>query len=554
MRKRFKCLLSVLLAVITVCSAAAPALALTPTYRVTKAYEASRYYKELLEVELTGNYRADLVNIALTQVGYHEGENAKDRDGMHMGNQGNWTEYGYYCECDGFAWCAMFITWCARQAKIPQSIIYDSRLARNYSFGVDFEKRGEYIPRIGDLVFFVEPGQEWTHVGIVLGTDDVGVYTIEGNTRDQVRVRYYEFDDEYIKGYGPYESEPCTEDMIVRDNIYKANFDLNGGEGKRRKQYTTEGDPLCLYVNAPDETADDDETILEPENNDWCWKEGCDFEGWYVRRDSDGMWLTERNGWQSDESLAKKRYARKVYEDLAAVYIDASWGGEDYSSYTFYAVWRSQETGKRVEDTAFVATYDATGWANTFKDLDETAPYYEAAKDIVDRGLINGVAENTFGADGALTRAQFLAMLYRYDGSHPVDAALPYTDVSRDDWFFAAASWAYRSGVAPDCEELKPNLPLSREEAVQYLYNYALLTGRAEAINDKDITLDMVRTLIAFPDISILSPAYLEAVIWTYSNDILLPVETEERTMLQPKTTVTRGEACRMLSAWLGMK
>ena len=554
MKKKLKRIVAVMLAAILFGSVAAPAMAVMPDYKVTKAYAGSRYYRELLEVELTGNYRADLVNVALSQVGYHEGENAKDRDGMHMGNDKNWTEYGYYCECDGFAWCAMFVSWCARQAQIPKSLIDNSRVARSYVFGVPFKARGEHIPATGDIVFFVEPGQEWTHVGIVLGIDDNGVYTIEGNTRDQVRIRYYSFDDTYIKGYGPYESEPCTEDMIVRDNLYKFNFDLNGGEGKRRKQYTTEGDPLCLYVNAPDKTADDDELIVEPSNNDWCWKDGHDFAGWYVRRDSDGMWLTERNGWHTSESIAQRRYARKIYGDLGTVYVDASWGGSDYSSYTFYAVWKDQETGKYVEDTAFIATYDSTGWANMFKDLSESDPYYEAAKDIISRGLINGTAEYTFGAETALTRAQFLAMLYRYDGSHPVDAALPYTDVSKDDWFFAAAGWAYRNGIAPDCDKLNPNMPLSREEAVQYLYNYALLTGRAEAISDKDITLDIVRTLMAFSDISILSPAYLEAVLWTFGNGILAPVEVMGRSMLMPRATVNRGEACRMLSTWLSLE
>lgn len=554
MKKQLKRILAALLAGVIFASVAAPAMAATPTYRVSRAYEGSRYYREFLEVELTGNYRADIINIALSQVGYHEGECDADRDGMHINSSGNWTEYGRYCECDGFAWCAMFVTWCARQAQIPKSLIADSRVARSYVFDVPFKARGEYIPITGDIVFFVEPGQEWTHVGLVLDTDEEGVYTVEGNTRDQVRVKYYKFDDTYIKGYGPYESEPCTPAMIVRDNIYKATFDLNGGEGKRRDQYTTDGDPMALYANKPDEVADDDETIREPEHSDWCWRDGHDFVGWYVRRDHDGKWLTERNGWHGSESIADNRYARKIYADQDAVYIDESWGGEDFAGYTFYAVWKDQETGKYAEDTAFICRYDSTGWANTFWDLRETEPYYAAAKDIISRGLINGTEDNIFGADSPLTRAQFLAMLYRYDGSHPVDAALPYTDVKSDDWFFAAASWAYRNGIAPDCEKLRPNMPLSREEAVQYLYNYALLTGRAEAISDKDITLDMVRTLLAFSDISVLSPAYLEAVLWTFGNGILAPVEVLGRNLLMPKTTVNRAEACQMLSTWLSLE
>ena len=159
MKKKLKRIVAVMLAAILFGSVAAPAMAVMPDYKVTKAYAGSRYYRELLEVELTGNYRADLVNVALSQVGYHEGENAKDRDGMHMGNDKNWTEYGYYCECDGFAWCAMFVSWCARQAQIPKSLIDNSRVARSYVFGVPFKARGEHIPATGDIVFFVEPGQ-----------------------------------------------------------------------------------------------------------------------------------------------------------------------------------------------------------------------------------------------------------------------------------------------------------------------------------------------------------------------------------------------------------
>ena len=64
----------------------------------------------------------------------------------------------------------------------------------------------------------------------------------------------------------------------------------------------------------------------------------------------------------------------------------------------------------------------------------------------------------------------------------------------------------------------------------------------------------MVRTLLAFSDISVLSPAYLEAVLWTFSNGILAPVEVLGRNLLMPKTTVNRAEACQMLSTWLSLE
>lgn len=553
MKRRVVRRLFAAIAALALSASAITASALTANYKVTGAYAASRYYRELSQLELSGNCRADLVNVALTQVGYHEGSNAADRNGMNMTSTGNWTEYGYYCRCDGFAWCAMFVSWCARQAQISESVIANSTVARAPWFQVDFAYKEDYVPLIGDIIFFAEPDEEWSHVGIVFGVNDAGVYTVEGNSRDMVRIKFYEFDDDYIKGYGFYDSEPCTEEMIQHGNLYKVHFDLNGGEGKRRDQYTFDGAPFVIYANAPDNVGDDDELLKEADNNDWCWKEGCEFTGWYVCRDSDGAWLTDRQGWRTAESIVKNGYERKIYKDMATVYIDAGWGGEDNSSFTFYAVWKDSESGKYVDDTAFIYKRDSKGWINAFKDIEEGDASYQAMKDIVSRGLINGFGDNIFAPDKGLTRAQFLTMLYRYDGQKTVNADIPYEDVQPDDWFYDTAVWAYKNGIVPNAMELKPNLTLTREEAVQYLYNYALLCGKAEAVVGS-VSLEIVRTLVAFSDISVMSPAYLEAVIWTYSNGVLLPQEVDGRSMLRPKASVSRAEACDMLSAWLSLE
>ncbi len=554
MKPFIKRVTALLMAAVLFCAAAVPAMAVEPTYRMTRAFTGSRYYEKFSEVELTGNYRADLINIALSQTGYHEGGCDADRDGMNLTSDGNWTEYGYYCECDGFAWCAMFVSWCARQARIPKSVIDDSRVARAPWFGVDFEYKEDYTPVPGDIIFFINPGEEWSHVGIVTAVDENGVWTVEGNSRDQVRVKFYEFDNDYIKGYGLYDSEPCTPELIKRDPLYKLQFDLNGGEGKRRDQYTLGDAPIVLYANAPDEVGDDDEFLEEPEHNDWCWKDGCDFMGWYLRRDSDGFWLTEKNGWRSGTEIVTYKYSRRIYADESAVTIENEWGASEGDTYTCYAVWKNQKNGKLEDDTAFVSNTDSKGWVNVFYDLREGEPYYNAAKNMISRGLINGVADSKFGPDGSLTRAQFLTMLYRYDRGIVAATEVPYSDVKPGDWFYDAVLWAWDNAITPATETLKPDTALTREEAVQYLYNYALLKGKAEVISDKDITLDIVRTLLTFSDISLLSPSYLEAVLWTYGSEILLPVEVEGRSMLRPKNIVTRAEACVMLDAWMNLK
>lgn len=55
-------------------------------------------------------YRDDIVDIALSQLGYTEGPN-------------NDTIYGDWYGLPNQPWCAMFVSWCADQANIPQDII-----------------------------------------------------------------------------------------------------------------------------------------------------------------------------------------------------------------------------------------------------------------------------------------------------------------------------------------------------------------------------------------------------------------------------------------------
>ena len=52
--------------------------AITPTYTVSTDYKNSKYYKNLVNLSLTGNQRSDVVRIALTQLGYHEGNSDAD--------------------------------------------------------------------------------------------------------------------------------------------------------------------------------------------------------------------------------------------------------------------------------------------------------------------------------------------------------------------------------------------------------------------------------------------------------------------------------------------
>ena len=190
---------------------------LTPSYTPSASYRSGKYYTQLCNVSLTGNQRTDLVNVARSQLGYHEGDNTSQLHGESSGSR-NYTEYGYWygTQVQGnsggsyYAWCAYFISWCARQAGIPTSIISNASYACAGSDNGDFKNldyyaRGSYTPKVGDLVFFCWEGNSscWDHVEIVIGVDSSNVTTLGGNTStNNVKKRSWNLSNSYIRGYG----------------------------------------------------------------------------------------------------------------------------------------------------------------------------------------------------------------------------------------------------------------------------------------------------------------------------------------------------------------
>ena len=210
--KTFCIMLSLLLLI----GAAPAALAVSASYTPSSQYASSVYYNNLREVQLTGNQRLDLINVALSQVGYHEGNRTADLDGSNLTGNQNYTEYGYWFgyhvveQNSGFfyEWCAMFIAWSARQARLSKDIINNASYAHAggnpYYFHVTYHARGSYTPKAGDLVFYdwVNTERQWDHVGIVLYTQGNYFYAVEGNASEQVLIRKASLSSCEVQGFG----------------------------------------------------------------------------------------------------------------------------------------------------------------------------------------------------------------------------------------------------------------------------------------------------------------------------------------------------------------
>ena len=137
----------------------------------------------------TGN--SQLVNVALTQLG-------------NKGGIPYWSWWGYSSRVE---WCAIFVSWCSEQCGMLQ----DGSMPKfeNVTVGMNwFKERNQWLPRgtvpsEGMIIFF-----DWNndnhcdHVGMVEKADNGIVYTVEGNSNDEVRRSTYAVNSNVIMGYG----------------------------------------------------------------------------------------------------------------------------------------------------------------------------------------------------------------------------------------------------------------------------------------------------------------------------------------------------------------
>lgn len=231
--------------------------AVEPSYKVSDDYKDTLYYDNLRTYELTGDGATDVIAVALSQLGYHEGNSNADLDGLSRGGSRNFTEYNVlFGKLDngegngtsyGYAWCAAFVNWCLRQARVDKELtggMYVSCASwRNWfindgaKFGASYYARTDgYIPQKGDLIFYkslsATHNRATDHIGIVLKCENGKVYAIEGNADNRVGLHEYDLNNRYIVGYGniAYKTAPLPEvDYYATEDYLPGFFVANKG-------------------------------------------------------------------------------------------------------------------------------------------------------------------------------------------------------------------------------------------------------------------------------------------------------------------------------------
>ena len=127
---------------------------------------------------------------------------AKSQVGTTSGSK-YWTWYGFNKKVN---WCAIFVSWCANESGMLDSLVPKFSLCTD---GENWYKKNNrwkdksYVPMTGNIIFFDWQQDGHTdHVGIVEKVENGKVFTIEGNSKDEVREKSYNLNSKLIFGYG----------------------------------------------------------------------------------------------------------------------------------------------------------------------------------------------------------------------------------------------------------------------------------------------------------------------------------------------------------------
>lgn len=109
--------------------------------------------------------------------------------------------------------------------------------------------------------------------------------------------------------------------------------------------------------------------------------------------------------------------------------------------------------------------------SGSFRDVTSTHWAFASVERAAELGLVTGYSDGTFRPDTAVTRAQFVLMLWRMCGKPAAAKAASFADASAD-WYQDALSWAVENGYVNGLSDTRfgPDAPITRQQAMAILF------------------------------------------------------------------------------------
>lgn len=170
---------------------------------------------------------------------------------------------------------------------------------------------------------------------------------------------------------------------------------------------------------------------------------------------------------------------------------------------------------------------------NPFVDVKQGDYYYDAVQWAVGKKITSGTSATTFTPDGICTRAQTVTFLWRSQGSpKAAGAENPFTDVSKDAYYYDAVLWAVEQGITNGTSAItfSPGATVTRGQTAAFLWRVAKQPQVDQTANPfADVTQDAY---------------YYNAVLWAVAKEI---TNGTSSTTFSPDQGCTRAQIVTFL-------
>ena len=175
----------------------------------------------------------------------------------------------------------------------------------------------------------------------------------------------------------------------------------------------------------------------------------------------------------------------------------------------------------------------------TFRDI-KNHKYQSEIESLCQRGIINGMTEDSFSPNTTMTRAEFATITIRALGLEAKGRDV-FSDVKKTDWYYGFVGTAYDYSIIKGVSEkyFNPNGTITREEAAVMVKRSAKILGIDKTYNESAVR----NVLSQFTDYKSVSTWATEGLAFCYDKEIL----DDSAIKIQPKEAVKRGEIAYML-------
>lgn len=178
-----------------------------------------------------------------------------------------------------------------------------------------------------------------------------------------------------------------------------------------------------------------------------------------------------------------------------------------------------------------------------YTDVSESDWFYNEVNYVFEKGLMTGLAPDTFGPYQSLARAQFATILYRMEGSPDTTYRNQFSDVPAGEWYSNAIIWANDAKIVTGYENstlfgLADNI--TREQMTLMMFRYARYKGY-----DTSQRADFG----SYKDASSVSGFARESMEWAVSKGIISG--KENGTIIDPQGDAKRAECAVIMKRFM---